>query len=749
LRKLASAAFAFSAGIFAAQYLLPSGWLLPACLCALALGGCGFLTRENARLRVFLICGALAASLLYQWGYDALAVRPAQRLSGTEQDCDMTLCGDPQETDYGAKATVLLRIEGQRELRAVYYGERALLELAPGSTVHDRVELSDAAQIHDTDVTAFTSRGVFLLAYSRGTPVSGQGSAASLRWLPLRMNRALQGGIAALFDGDSAGALTAILTGDKTGLSVEASSDCSEAGLYHIMAVSGMHCAYLLAIVTFLAGRQRRRLTAAIALPLLAVYAALTGCSPSVVRACIMLAFLLLAPLLGRENDPPTALGCALALILIQNPYAAASISLQLSFAAMAGILWLTPKLLRPLEEKRVNPLARLAAVSAATTLGALLFTAPLTAVYFNTLVLIAPVSSLLCLWAAGAAFCLGLPAALAGLVWLPLGRVIALPVKGLLWYFLTAAHLLAKVPYHAVYFSNPYLKYWLAFVYLLFLLAWLLKPDTVRKYVLSAALALATLGLTVGLGTLRHSGGALDVTVLDVGQGASTIVASDGAYALIDCGSSNSWYDAGETAADSLSAMGCGTLDYLMLTHYDYDHVSGAETVMARLPVEKLIVPDTEDDSGLREVVLSAAAENGVEVAFVRSETALPLGEARVTVYPPLGAQNDNDRGLAYLCTAGDYDLLVTGDMSSGTEELLTETYRLPDIEALVVGHHGSKNSSSEEFLAAVKPETAVISVGQNSYGHPSDQTLRRLLNADAAIYRTDLQGSVHLTVN
>ncbi|MEI3363658.1 MAG: ComEC/Rec2 family competence protein, partial [Oscillospiraceae bacterium] len=134
----------------------------------------------------------------------------------------------------------------------------------------------------------------------------------------------------------SAGFLTAILTGDKAGLSEQASWNLSEAGLFHILAVFGMHCSFLLTLVRLLTGRHRRRLLAGVTVVLLVFYALLTGGSPSVVRACVMLIFLLAAPLLGRESDGPTSLLSALFFILLENPFAAASIGLQLSFGAVA-----------------------------------------------------------------------------------------------------------------------------------------------------------------------------------------------------------------------------------------------------------------------------------------------------------------------------------------------------------------------------------------------------------------------------
>lgn len=749
MRILATFAASFAAGVFAAQYLLPETGLLPAAMACLGLSLLFLLLRGSARTRVLLIGWGLAAALSWNWGYARVVQAPAEALAGTDRTVTMTLCGYAQPTAYGARATV--RLDCLAYGKAVYYGGEELLDLTPGQTLTGAVHLQSAGRIREDDVTTFTSKGVFLLAYQRGEAVAGEGSGRSPRWWPARLGRALQDNISALFAGDTAGFLRAILTGDKAGLSEAAAIDLSEAGVYHLMAVSGMHCAFLLGFAELLTGKHRRRLTAAAAIPVLLFYMLLAGCTPSVVRACVMLVLLLLAPLFRRDRDGPTAMTSALLLILLQNPFAAKSVSLQLSFAAVAGLLWLTPRLDRFLLEgvKRRGRAARFVAASVSASCGALVFTVPLTALYFNHLVLVAPLANLLCLWAASIVFASGLLAAVAAFFWLPLGRALGLVPSGLIWYLLQASHLLAKLPFHAVYFTNPYLKVWLAYAYLLFGAAWLMKPKSRRKYAVAGLCAAVTLACTVKLGQLRLTSSALDADVLDVGQGSATLLSSGGVFALVDCGSGNSWYSAGELAADRLLTMGCRELDYLVLTHYDADHVNGVTGLLARLRVKTLLVPAGTAEAELRETVLTAARAAGTGVVTIGGETAYPLGSCVLTVYPPLGEGSENEAGLAALATCGTFDLLITGDMGAATERRLLETFDLPDVEVLVAGHHGSKTSTSAELLEAVRPELGIVSVGSNAYGHPAGETLARLARAGAEICRTDLQGSIHLSVN
>ena len=742
MRRLALFCGGFAAGIFLAQYALPDGWLLPVGLVCLGMGVLALLLPEQWRKRAVLCLVGMALALGWDWLYLRQVSVPMEALADSQQTLTMTLAEYPVETRFGAKAAV--EAEGLPG-KLTYYGDTALLQMEPGQRIKDEVYLQSASRIRDDDVTVFNSKGVFLLAYSRGTPAFGKGDPDTVRWWPARLGHAMQVRIRELFSGDDAGFLLALLTGRRGELSTQADVDLSEAGVYHILAVSGMHCAYLLALVGSLTGKHRRRLTAAVAIPILVFYALLTGASPSVVRACVMLSFLTAAPLFRRESDPPTALLTALFLILLNNPFAAKSVSLQLSFGAVVGLLWLSPRVYRTLAgEKRHGRVFTFTASSVSATVGCLALTAPISAYYFGSFALVSFLSNLLCLWAVGIVFTGGLAAVLLSFVWLPLGTVIGLVPRLFIRYILAVCHGLAALPYHGVYFCSPYLKWWMGFVYLLFAAAWLLKAGGRRKYVLAAVLSVLTLAVTVRTGEaqFRHR---LDAAAVDVGQGQSVILKSGTEFALVDCGSGNSWRDAGCDAADQLLTMGCRSVDRVILTHFDDDHINGVEHLLARMNVKTLTVP--EMDSGARDAVLDLAEAYGTAVETVMEETVLPFGDAELTIFPPLGTSGSNELGLTILATAGENDFLITGDMERATEKKLVETYSLPDIEVLMAGHHGSKGSTSEELLEAVTPETAIISVGTNSYGHPAEDTLRRLARAGCAVYRTDRHGTVYLS--
>ena len=755
MRVLATIGFSFSAGVFLAALLPWNGWQLYAAggILLLALAWLFAARKQKYFRRGLLILLPLVVSLAYFAGYDHLVRQPIEDRCGAASDFAATVCDWPQATERGARVTV--ELEGYHRARAVLYGEAELLAARPGDTVTGTAQWQSAAHFDSDDVTHFNARGVYALLYGREDVRLSAGDGDALRWLPQRAGKAFREKVAAIWDDPRvSGFLTAELTGDKSAMDDGDYLAMQETGLAHLFAVSGLHCAFLVTLLALLISR-RQRLLCAVTIPLLLFYMVMVGMSPSVVRACIMQIFLLIAPLFRRGSDPLTSLAAALLVILLCNPFAAASVSLQLSFSATLGMVLLSPRLYKLLAgwyKGKCRPLrAALCFVAAnlSATLSAVVFTAPLTAWYFRIFVLVAPLSSLLAVPAAGWSFMAAFVTVLLGFVWLPLASLLGWISWVLVRYILWIANGMMSWRYHAVYFTNPYLIYWLLFLYAAFI-GCAATPDGKRKYLLASALSVLTLTAAIWVNRQDYQYGVLTALTLDVGQGESVILTSGGETALVDCGSSNSYKDPGGLAADTLHSMGVRELSAVVVTHYHADHTNGLYEVLRRIPVQTIYLPDIEDEYGVRERLVSLAEEKGAQVTYVTKETADTLGDTVLTIYPPVQSGGDlNELGLTALASAGDFDLLITGDMSGSTEKKLVETYALPNIEVLVVSHHGSRYSSNIRFLKAVTPEAAVISVGDNNYGHPSEETLQRLLAVGADIWRTDQQGTIRITVN
>ena len=228
--------------------------------------------------------------------------------------------------------------------------------------------------------------------------------------------------------------------------------------------------------------------------------------------------------------------------------------------------------------------------------------------------------------------------------------------------------------------------------------------------------------------------------SMLDVGQGQCLVSRSGESVSVIDCGGQED--ASGETAARFLLARGVTQVDRLILTHFDADHCNGVRQLLRRVRVKTLYVPDVSPENNLRTKILFAAAQAGAEIRFVTNDLTLSDG---MRMFAPTGSAEESNTGLCVLAAGEKYDILVTGDLSKQAEYRLLSTHALPRAAVLVAGHHGAASSTSEALLRAIRPEAVLISVGaDNRFGHPADETLRRIEKAGAAVFRTDLSGTI-----
>lgn len=756
MRRLALFAGAFSAAVLLWRFSL---WPLAlAAALACCLGGL-FLGRRHPSARqagLLLFCGA-AAALVWSTGFYRLTLAPWE---GCHREKDVPLTARVDGFGYqgrNGRWVVPVRLtdpaDGKRVDGSLYLFPDT--ELLPGDILNLTGTVYLADWIGEEESTYFSSKGIFVRVYVDELLSHSRPEELSPRYWPQYAARYTEALLTRFFAEDTAPLARALVTGSKEGLDEHFQAMSRRAGLAHVIVISGMHVSFLSSAIALFLGR-RNRFSAAVTLLLLGFFALMAGGTPSAWRAVLLCGAGLLAPLLGRENDPPTSLLAALMLLLLRNPYAAASISLQLSFAAVAGIYLLTPALLerwKPRGKRPAKPVGRIlrrlrhALVSTlSVSLGAIAFTTPLSAWYFGTVSLIAPLSNLLALWAVSDAFLLSVAAAVTGLFAPPLAAGLAWAGNWFLRYLTAVTNTLGALPFASITLTSVYYAVGLAGVYgiLCLHLLWPGKGKRLRPPLLCSLLLLACCALFT---RLEFRAGDLTVAVLDVGQGQAVLLRGGGATILVDCGG-DGYTDAGNTAADYLADVGVERLDLLVLTHYHADHANGVASLLRRVEVTAAALPDVEPESELRQAVLAQLDRAGTDITYVTENLRYTLDEDTVlTLYAPLGTGGGNEEGLSVLMSTGSYDALITGDMNAEVEGRLVKYGGLPDIELLVVGHHGSRYSTGETLLDTLRPETAVISVGAgNSYGHPAEETLQRLAGREITIYRTDLAGTVVL---
>jgi competence protein ComEC len=755
VRKLATAALGYTAALIAAHYLLPSGWLAWGAAGLALTSLFALLLRGDAKHRALLLLLSAAVGLLWYWGYDALFIAPAERLAGETMTVSARVTAYPENRgDYVVTDLRLVEDGLPRAKVTVYDFTGGTGALEPGDVIRAELEFSSATTVYGEETDVYASKGVFARAYLKSAPEPEGKAAAAFLYFPQTLAKWAREAVIRLFPADTAGYMEALLTGDRSGLYSDRAvyNALGKAGILHTVAVSGMHLSFLWGLLCFVLFDKRR--AAVLGIPVLWVFALMTGLTPSVVRAAFMLTLAALAPLLRREDDGLTSLSAILLILLAVNPVSIGSVSLQLSFAAMAGIILVTPRIYdwcgakwkKPAKKKAVFRSFMIASFSA--SVGAVIFTTPLGALNFGYVSLVSPLTNLLVLWALPICFIGGYAAVIAGMVFGPLGVGAAWLVSWFARYILAVAKALAAMPFSAVYTANNAVGWWLVFTYAVFAWAYLRRGQAPFRPVTPLSLSVAALAAVVIVTTLYYDAAAA-ITAIDVGQGQSIAVFDGSDTVLIDCGGRGTWENAGDTAADYL--LGCGRthVNLLVLTHLHADHANGVTELLSRMDVSCLALPaDTDDCDGLRGEIMAAAESRGVQVLLISEDTDVSVGGIALRLFAPLDAGDENERGVIIIAGIGDYEMLVTGDVDAVVERKLIDSAALPDFELLIVGHHGSRYATSLDLLQAIRAETAIISVGYNSYGHPTDETLWRLAAWNMRVLRTDELGNVTIRI-
>lgn len=698
---------------------------------------------------VALGCGV---GLCWFFIYYCLVWVPTQAYEGI-QTISGTVMTQPELTSTG-RYTMVLRLDLGAEL--TLYAPLTWDEVNLGDHVQVSGQVESISLSDGNEVSYFAARGIFLLGTCQNAPVVERPQILPWRCWPTWMAEKLKAGMEAAFDDRVAPLAVAVTLGDKSGLEDSLYQDMTRAGVLHAAVVSGLHISFLVGVLMLLC-RGRRNWALAM-IPVLMFYAVMAGGTPSAFRAVWMQGAVLAVPWVGREKDSPSALALALLVLLLENPFSICSVGLQLSFLSVAGILCFTPRmygcLARPVEHWKGAGWRRAArrmwqsvSASVSVSLGAMVLTTPLVGAVFGQVSLVAPVANIMVLWAMTALMMGALAVGLLAL-WVPgVATCLGQGVGTLGHYTMWMVHRLGTVPYGVLDVHNPYHVVWLVGAYLVGgLLVW--SGVTAARAAMTGLGLTALLMLPVALTAVTVSTSDLVVAGLDVGQGSATLLLSPSCSILVDCGGSTS-ASPGDIAADYLAHAGRTKLDALILTHLDDDHFNGVERLLERVEVEQVVVPISakgEQAAGQLETWLE---ERNIPMQWVEEETQLAIDGVDVTLFPPLGRGTTNEEGLSALCTVGAFDVLITGDADSYVEDMLVKYFTIPNIELLVVGHHGAKNSTGMKLLGWARPELGVISVGEdNTYGHPHQETLERLRRSGVEVHRTDQEGTVTVAV-
>ena len=746
MRKLMWFVLGYALGIAGAIWVLDRKWqLIFASILLLLSLGFGLICSPNIYRKIAsYIVGGVAVALLCFFIFDSYHIDKARAQDGQEIELDILVLDYGSVAKNGSYAIGEIRLENTTHKLIFFLNEE--MDLYPGHRVHGEFYLSYTGHKAEGG-SSFFGEDIYLKAYATGDCYLRFEKEISFNILAAKLRRSLTRHIDKIFPQDVKGFASALLLGDSSGLTKAENNNFQNSGIRHIIAVSGLHISILFSFVHEFLGK-RKYLTAMLGIPVLILFTAMAGFTPSAVRACIMQILMIGAMLFNKQYDPPTSLAFAVLMILGVDPLAMTSIGFQLSVASVLGIFLFASKINRYITSRkwlgkfsgkcRTARLKRMLASSASTSISAMVFTLPLSAYYFGTVCTIGIISNLLTLWAVTYIFCGLIICIIVSFMFTPLGMGAAWMLAWLMRYVLWISDLLAFIPFSVVSAENWYIVTFLGFSYLLVFIMFFSKE---KKVALLAGCLAVSFTVSILLSVLESNQDRFRMTVLDVGQGQCILLQSGDQCYIVDCGGTSP-ENAADLAARTLRTQGIQRVDGLILTHYDHDHAGGVESLLSQITVQRLYLPDTET----QEPVCLWLQEHYCEkIEWVNHKIYLHLEHASIILIPPVSSAVDNNACTSILFQAENCDILITGDLQAKGEAQLMRSVNLPEVEILVAGHHGADDSTTMALLREINPATVVISVGEeNNFGHPHMSLLHRLEIFGCKVWRTDENGTI-----
>lgn len=542
--------------------------------------------------------------------------------------------------------------------------------------------------------------------------------------------------------------LLAILLGDKDKLSEDIQESFKTSNLSHMLAVSGAHVSYIILGLTYvlqnsIIGKKNGKIVCII---FLLAFMAITNFTPSVTRACIMAILTLLSSIIYRKSDVYTNISVAALITLIFNPYSLLDLGFQLSYGGTIGIIIFIKRIQeKKSNSKVINYIKQMALVS----IYANIIIIPIMMYHFNTVSFTFIISNIMASPILGIIVITGFLFIITSITVKPLTRLIAIFIKPILSILIKISQICSKLPFSNILVVTPYMFNVISY-YAIILYCIKSKKNNKCKIIICLLIVLILINFIIYIFPQK-----LRIFFIDVGQGDSTlIITPDKKTVLIDGGGSDS-FDVGEKVLlPYLLDRRILKVDYVLISHFDTDHATGVAQILGKIDVSSIILTRQLEENDIYRHILSIAKEKKIKLIYVKEGDVLKIGGIKISIIHPenkLMINNPmNNNSIVCKVEYNSFSMLLTGDIEMEAEELILRKNINLKADVLKVAHHGSKTSTTGEFLKAINPKVALIGVGKNNnFGHPSNEVIQRLKENGTRIYRTDENGEISITVN
>lgn len=532
-----------------------------------------------------------------------------------------------------------------------------------------------------------------------------------------------------------------LIVGDRSHISSEVEDNFKKANLMHMLAISGAHFSYVILIATFISNRlQHKRLGQLIQIIAIIFFMNLTGNTASVVRAGIMSILLIGSSICKRQNDSLNNIAISAIIQIINNPYIIFDSGFMLSYSGVLGIILFYKKISEHIHFKSI-----------ALTISANIFIIPIMIYNFHTISGSFIISNICASWLLGIIIILEFIS-----LCIPI-KLLYMILDLLIMMLRKIAEICANIPFAQMYVP----RYAIFFVIVIYILIFCRKLKC-KKYVYSFLTIGVSILLIVNFTDVYQD--RMRINFIDVGQGDSCLIRYKGTNIMIDSGGSLSKnkdgksYDIGENVLNNyLLNRGITRLDYIMASYFDEDHSQGFVFLLKNMKVKNVIISEQYKTSSIYEQFKQICKKQNIQIIYVKSGDEIRIKDLAFKILHPKSKENQisenplNNNAIVCMVKYKNRRILFTGDIEKVAEnEMVKEYTNGLKADILKVGHHGSKTSTTKEFLDLINPSVALIGVGQNNkFGHPNEDVIKRLEEKNIQIYRTDEMGEISVIID
>ena len=544
----------------------------------------------------------------------------------------------------------------------------------------------------------------------------------------------------------TANLLLGILIGERDNIQEDIIESFRTANLSHILAVSGAHTSYIILGITYLISKSKtpKRIGYIITIINLLIFIIITGASYSVVRACIMAIVVIGAKICYRKENFFTSICISLIIILIQNPFAINDIGLKLSFMGTAGIVIFNKSITNFFIKLKIK---QKIAEALSVTFSAQLMIMPITILNFNTISLTFFISNILASPLLGIIIIFGFISIFISSILNPISKILFLILHIFLELLILVSKVTEKIPGSSILVKTPNILFAIVY-YILILFSnyfFVIKQNPTRRFhkkiikiitiknIKNTVKVIVVVFLIMLLLTriVRIINPTLKIYFIDVGQGDSTlIVTPKNKKILIDGGEGKT-----NVLFQYLLDRRINKIDYIIISHFDSDHCNGLIEIIEKMRVENIVMSKQSKESEEYKKILEIIKQKNIKVSSVKAEDKIIIEKNLYTkILNPAEKfefQDLNNNAIVAKLVYKNFSMLFTGDIEKAEENLAKKYKNELKSTILKVAHHGSKTSTSEEFLKYVEPQIALIGVGENNkFGHPNQITIEKLKN-------------------